>query len=134
MNEITQRKKVATESGGRLAMTEPTATYIDEMVEKAYRRGGISPVSHYQLVYLEWKDIYGVGADWAETSTIKLHPHQCFSVGWVVKEDQDVIVLVPHLSPANSAVDAPEQWCGYMTIPKCSVVHRAVLADVPPGG
>ena len=84
-------------------------------------------VIHYRLAYVEWQDSYGVSAIWQETKNAKPIQHKCFSVGWIIAENEDVIVLVPHLSPANNKIDAEEQGCGDMTIPKCSIVKINLL-------
>lgn len=85
-------------------------------------------VSHYELVYLEWRDSYGVSAEWRETEAAEPHAHRCFSVGWILKETDEAIILAPHLSPANDLIHAEEQSCGDMVIPKSAVVHRRHIA------
>ncbi len=83
----------------------------------------------YDLVKVEWFDSYGCHSSWLETRDLakKAGPHVCFSVGWLIEDNQDVIVIVPHLSPANDEIDAEEQGSGDMTIPKVSIISREIL-------
>ncbi len=79
-------------------------------------------------VFLMWEDSYGVGSTWeefADKSTIV--PHMCFSVGWIVKETKDAIVIVPHISPPNEQIGAVECGCGDMVIPKSAIRDRRDL-------
>lgn len=82
----------------------------------------------HELVYLEWLDSYGVSANWESTGAVTPAVHSCASVGWVVSETNDVIVVVPHISPEREEIGAEESGCGEMTIPKCSVVCRRELS------
>lgn len=76
----------------------------------------------YPLVRVEWRDSYGVGASWQEIDDFLEAPSlSCFSVGWLVLETKECLVIVPHLSEQGHA-HAKEQGCGDMTIPKEAVV------------
>ena len=81
----------------------------------------------YPLVMIKWVDSYGAGSSWG--STKKLHPsaHYCYSVGWVVKRNKEVAVIVPHLSPKNVKIGAYEAGCGDMTIPSSAIVDWVEL-------
>ena len=84
----------------------------------------------YNLEVIIWSDSYGVGSSWSETSDIDICPHYCFSVGWVIKETNDAIAVVPHLSHPDNEEYLPEQGCGDMVIPKCSIVRRISLSGL----
>lgn len=74
------------------------------------------------LIYVEWIDARGVGGDWQELVDMKSVYCVCKSVGWLIKEDDDMIHICPHLG------DEPEQGCGDMVIPKISVKKRVKLS------
>ena len=82
----------------------------------------------HKLAYVEWVDSYGCSSQWESTKDVKALVHTCYSVGWVVKETEDTLVVVPHLSPANAAIDADEQGCGEMAIPLKSIIERVELS------
>lgn len=75
----------------------------------------------YRLVAVEWLDSYGCGAIWEEMPDRPPPAHRCYSVGWLVAKTEDVVVIVPHISPENKDIGGPEQGCGDMTIPRCAV-------------
>ena len=56
-----------------------------------------------------------------EIEDIKVSPHYCYSIGLLVKQTDDVVVIVPHMSPENSENGAVRSGCGDMTIPMASV-------------
>lgn len=50
----------------------------------------------------------------------------CVSVGWIVSETEAVLTLAPNIGDKNS--DSP-QGCGFLRIPKRSIVRRASLME-----
>jgi len=76
---------------------------------------------NYRLVLIRWVDSYGCGAVWNELESAKAFLHECVSVGWIVKDSADAVVVVPHLSPQCDDIGAEEQGCGDMTIPICAI-------------
>lgn len=85
----------------------------------------------YDLVHVIWKDAYGVSPNWYDLSDAEhLEPvaHVCQSVGWKTKDNDEVIVVVPHLSLKNEDVGITENsGCGEMTIPKSAIVSMEEL-------
>jgi hypothetical protein len=81
----------------------------------------------YKLVFVKWQDSYGVSPVWQEIRAVQVDAHYCYSVGWVVAESSDCLVIVPHVSPANEHIAAPEQGTGDMSIPKRSIVNLVEL-------
>ena len=51
-----------------------------------------------------------------------LKPTVCKSVGWVVAETEEVLVLAPHIT-----IEDEPQRCGDMTIPKCAIKKTQTL-------
>ena len=81
-----------------------------------------------RLVLVEWADSYGVSSVWQSVEDIEAVPLVVRSVGWVVFENGELLVVVPHLADAREH-GGEEQGCGDMTIPK-SAVRR--LVDLTP--
>lgn len=49
-----------------------------------------------RLVIVDWIDAYGPTVPWTGFSKLgQIKPHKVQTVGWVVSEDEDYIVLVP---------------------------------------
>lgn len=78
---------------------------------------------NYPIVWVKWVDSYGCGSAWEEISDIEPIPHYCYSVGYLVAESKDCIVVVPHMSPKNTNIGSEENGCGDMTIPVCAIVE-----------
>lgn len=55
----------------------------------------------YDLVLIEWKDHYTHDA-WAERDRIPTAPEMCLTAGWVVKEDEETLVVTSCLDPTNA--------------------------------
>ena len=77
------------------------------------------------LTLIRWMDARGVGSDWESLEDIELQVTECQSVGWVLAERDDCVLVVPHivLSPNHD----PEQGCGDMAIPKSAILSRHEL-------
>lgn len=75
-----------------------------------------------KLVLVEWIDSYGCGTNWETVDDMMaITPHYCKSVGWIVKETDEMILVVPHISPDNGDIGAKLSGCGDMAIPVCSI-------------
>lgn len=83
-----------------------------------------------KLVKVEWVDSFGVGSTWQSTSNASDEKHTCISVGYLVKDGENVKVIVPHLSPANEIIGAEEQGCGDMAIPVSAIVRIVELVEL----
>ena len=95
--------------------------------EKEKKKDDMPP---YPLVFVRWLDSYGCSSEWSEISNAdEPVSHECLSVGWLVQETSEVIVLVPHYSPAHKRIGAEEQGCGDMTIPKVAIKSRRILCE-----
>lgn len=76
----------------------------------------------YRLVYVQWVDSYGVSSSWKSLDDAKDERHIIHSVGWLVKDGENVKVIVPHISPANDKISSDEYGCGDMSIPVSAIV------------
>lgn len=72
---------------------------------------------HLHLYYIEWIDSRGTHESWTELKDMASEYCILSSVGWAIKEDDELIHLVPHIG------SDPEQGCGDMVIPKISIRH-----------
>jgi hypothetical protein len=89
------------------------------------RRPG-NPYPDKDLVLIRWKDSSSRHfSTWREIDTVvefaKGGAYDCASVGWLVYENKDCVVLAPHV-----AVDA-DDVIGEMKIPKGAIESRTVL-------
>lgn len=83
-------------------------------------------MSNRRLVLIEWEDSYGCTSSWEvldEQNEVKKVVAK--SVGWVFKETEYAIVVVPHIAQISGATD---QGCGDMTIHKSAIVRQVELA------
>lgn len=80
------------------------------------------------LLLIEWVDSYGCSARWESLEDVAdPELNTCRSVGWLVKENSSVLVLVPHIATETDRTD--EQGCGDMTIPQQCVVKRTEISS-----
>ena len=73
------------------------------------------------LILIEWRDAYGVGTNWAPINDVTGTCLLCYSVGWLVFQDDDCVVVVPHMSQSGHP-HAVQQGCGDMTIPRSAIL------------
>lgn len=76
---------------------------------------------HLDLLYIEWVDSRGTHESWTELEDMVSECCVISSVGWAIKEDEELIHLVPHLG------SNPDQGCGDMVIPKVSITYQMKL-------
>ncbi len=73
-----------------------------------------------QILMVKWIDSYGVTARWEDLSEYKAELLTCFTVGFKIYEDEDVICVASNYSAAT--VGTPDQVNGVMVIPKKSIL------------
>ncbi len=78
-----------------------------------------------RLAFIEWLDAYCL-TGWREVKDIDSEPLTCRTVGWIVKENEDCLVVAPHLSSEDHA-EAPLQGNGVLTIPARSILRTVTL-------
>jgi hypothetical protein len=74
-----------------------------------------------------WIDSYGCSPVWIDPEEIHCAAHYCFSVGYILKESDEAIIVAPHYSPKNKVIGTNECVCGEMTIPKVSIISRKII-------
>ena len=82
-----------------------------------------------KMVLVEWVDSFGCSPSWEELPQkgSKVTCMVCRSLGWLVYEDDKVIVVAPHLS--NEHDKCAVQACGEMTIPKVAVIRCVMVKE-----
>lgn len=80
-----------------------------------------------KLVLVEWLDSHA-GRGWQDEAKLRevARPLYCRSVGWLVAENKDCKVLVPHIAGEKNG-DILLQGCGDLTIPAASITKVTVL-------
>ena len=81
----------------------------------------------YPLVFVRWRDAYGVEQDWHGAEEEERQDLHCESVGWMLRNDDEAVTVAPHHAASVS------QYCGDMVIPKSAVVLLVEL-EVPEAG
>lgn len=77
----------------------------------------------YPPAYIEWVDSSHISG-WNKIGSIDLGKSNiiCRSIGWIVEEDEDVIIISGHL---DSLKDDNVVLCNtLMSIPKCSIINQ----------
>lgn len=93
--------------------------------------GGVSAVSEAReeeprLVLVEWEDSFGCSSSWENVEGgVTPSALRCRSVGWLVYDSDDCVVVVPHLTRPHG--DLRRQGCGDMAIPIRAVVRMTDL-------
>ena len=80
-----------------------------------------------KLVLVDWLDSHQ-SRGWQDVERIEeaAEPLYCRSVGWLVAENPDCKVLVPHVSGERNGT-VLLQGCGDMTIPNKAIIKMRVL-------
>lgn len=83
-----------------------------------------------KLVLVVWVDSCGAESGWEDIDNFS-HAQimKCKSVGWLVHEDSERLVLVPHVALKDDGEFL--QGCGDMVIPKMAVVGVEDLETRP---
>lgn len=81
-----------------------------------------------KLVLIEWLDAHA-GRGWQAMDRIEraAEPLHCRSVGWLVSDDRDCKVIVPHIAGEKNG-EAVLQGSGDLTIPTRAIVKMRVLS------
>lgn len=83
-----------------------------------------------KLRYVKWVDSHGPGNGWLALSDIWAEQLVVRSVGFVLHDTPELLVLVPHLClPAEDAFVA-RQGRGALTIPKASILETGDITVI----
>jgi hypothetical protein len=78
------------------------------------------------IVYIEWIDSATAPQGWSFESEAHLKAFKGVSVGYLYKEDEENVFIVPHIMDKDSK---DPQLSGYMTIPKVAIIRRYNIAN-----
>jgi len=79
-------------------------------------------VKERDLVKVWWMDSRGATSSWSRVEDINEGVCEMVSVGYLLKEHDDHIVIAPHISTGDD-----QQACGVMYIPLCAIIKREAL-------
>jgi len=83
------------------------------------------PTGSIPLVLVEWLDSLQPVQSWSYFSDLpKLDVARCRTVGWVVNEDDSVLMLAQNVADLE---DSDPQGSGYMRIPKVCITKQERL-------
>lgn len=81
-----------------------------------------------KLLLIEWVDSHSCGNGWQKLETVESNQEvlHCRSVGWLLVETDDIVVLVPHISGERNT--NTRLFCkGDLAIPKRAITRRTKL-------
>ncbi|MDD5353321.1 MAG: hypothetical protein PHS93_09195 [Candidatus Omnitrophica bacterium] len=81
----------------------------------------------HKLTLIEWEDSYSTDDKWKSVSAMPKPKRMiCVSVGWIIKETKNNILIIPHLSDINNKNSSGTGF-GEMVIPKSAIRKRKEL-------
>ncbi|MBC8321128.1 MAG: hypothetical protein H8E34_10430 [Bacteroidetes bacterium] len=84
-------------------------------------------INNNNLYLIKWIDSYNFPSTWESIEEMEDPiPLVCVSVGWIEKETDEYIVLIPHISDIDNK-DNKGMGCGSMGIPKIAILERINL-------
>lgn len=82
-------------------------------------------LNKYPIAYVEWVDSKGMNA-WTSLDEIEPSVCKCISVGFLIKEKDDVLVVVPHIT----LTEKDNQGDGIIVIPMKAVTkYQRIFHD-----
>jgi hypothetical protein len=77
-------------------------------------------------VLITWEDHFVGDSSWHNVDSVSIEPQLCTSVGWIVREDKEHIVLMPHLSPVRGN---GQSGFGELTIVRAAIRAKVSLSS-----
>ena len=78
-----------------------------------------------KIELIKWVDTFGCSPGWEFEDELECKVTEVYSVGFVRKETDSVIVLIPHMSSAERT-----QIAGYICIPRRQIIERKVISSL----
>lgn len=72
-----------------------------------------------KLILVEWEDSFGCPSGWEFEDEVEVRTTTVRTVGWLVRETEGALLVVPHLSAPGHG---RRQFAGYIGIPKRQIV------------
>lgn len=79
-----------------------------------------------KIELIKWVDTFGCSQGWEFEDEIECRVTEVYSVGFVRKETDSAIVLVPHISTAERP-----QIAGCICIPRQQILERKAVFSLP---
>jgi len=78
----------------------------------------------HKMVLIEWLDSRQPFSGWQFLKDLEMPKScKCISVGWLLEEDADQVVVAAHLNDLGK----DDQVMGVMAIPSCSILKKTLL-------
>lgn len=82
-----------------------------------------------ELEIIKWTDCYNIAVGaWKKLEEVEFSEAVIYSVGFVVKENDNLIMLAAHLHNKHDNDDEIFEITGEMIIPKRSIIDRKVIS------
>lgn len=81
------------------------------------------------VTFIKWVDSVTSVGRWITPDELKLDEHFCYSIGYVIKENDKLLYIAAHVS-FDEDQESYEQISGEMIIPKCSILERKIIKMV----
>lgn len=94
----------------------------------SYRARRQSRRTGRKLILVEWIDSHSAAASWQplDELAVSVEPVRCRSVGWLVAETAEALLIVPHISGEQNESVRP-YGKGDIAIPVRAILRRRVL-------
>lgn len=79
------------------------------------------------LIVVEWVDSAGGRGGWVQFEDLGGSIAYATTVGYLVKETDEMILLVSNFIPQNNEV--AQVFCNYMGIPKCAIKKSITIPE-----
>jgi hypothetical protein len=87
----------------------------------------MSVIDKHDLVLVEWKDSVQPVPNWMLLDEAPdLDAISCVSVGWIISQNDNVVMLVPNLGDHK---DDNAQGCGFIRIPRSAITRIVRLRE-----
>lgn len=78
-----------------------------------------------KIELIKWVDTFGCSPGWEFEDELECRVTEVYSVGFVRKETESVVVLIPHVSSAERT-----QIAGHICIPRQQILERKVISSL----
>lgn len=78
-----------------------------------------------KIELIKWVDTYGCPQGWEFEDELECRVTEVYSVGFVRKETDSVVVLIPHMSSAERT-----QIAGHICIPRQQILERKTISSL----
>lgn len=82
-----------------------------------------------KIVKVIWLDSCGAGSSWTSLEKIREQrlPATCISLGFLIYQDENIVIVGPHLCEENVDINVEAMVSGEMSIPRRSITSMEDL-------